>query len=153
MMNTDENLQMLEMMRRGLAASNEMTAGTIGAMLNFQVLECDVERGEYLLQCSTADWMRNIMGILHGGISATIMDHAMGVVANSVRVGKSRGPTVQLQLSYHRPLPVGENVTVRVQVLSTTRTMTHMTAQAFSAADPDKLCVSGTGIYYFKGEA
>ena len=150
-MDTEKNKQMLEKMRTGLAMSNEMTGGTIGGMLNFRILDCDVDKGEYVLCCSTAEWMRNIMGILHGGISATVMDHAMGVVANSVRVGRSRGPTVQLQVSYHRPLKAEGDVLVKVRLLNMTRTMTHMIAEAYQADVPDTLCVSATGIYYFKG--
>lgn len=122
---------------------------TIGAMLDFELLECNSQTGEYTLRCKTERWMRNIMGSLHGGISAAVMDHAMGIVANSIREKEGVGPTVQLQTTYHRPVFVGENLIVTVQVLSVSATLTQMTAQCFAESDQTKICVSATGTYHF----
>ncbi len=52
-------------------------------------------------------------GLVHGGIIALLIDHAMGYVAN-----RSDRPamTVQLTLRYHRPTPLGVPLTVTVSL-------------------------------------
>lgn len=142
--------QMQRRIRQRIALTHELAPDTIGTYLQFELLECSAETGEYTLRCKTAQWMKNVMNSLHGGISATVADHAMGIVANSIRHEEGIGPTVQLQLSYHRPLVAGEDILVKVRVLSVSKSMTHLTAEAFSDANPDVLCLSATGIYYFK---
>lgn len=145
-----ESKRMAEYIRQRIALTDELAPDTVGSMLRFELLECDAGAGEYLLRCSTAQWMRNVFGSLHGGISALVADHAMGIVANSVRAEQGLGPTVQLQLTYHHPLAAGEDVLIKVQVLSVTRTLTHLTARAYAASEPQKLCASATGTYFFK---
>ena len=145
-----DTAEMAQIIPERIALTNTLVPNSVGSELDFALVSCDAEKGEYVLSCKTTDWMRNVMGSLHGGMSATVVDHAMGVVANSIRMENGVGPTVQLQLTYHRPLTAGKDVLVTVRVLSVSRTMTHLTAQAVQADAPETLCVSATGIYYFK---
>lgn len=138
-----------ERIRQAVDLHENKVPDTIGTMLHFELLECDAEVGKFTLRCKTDRWMRNIMGSLHGGISAAVMDHAMGLVANSIRAKEGAGPTVQMQLTYHRPVFAGENMVVQVRVLSVSSTLTQLTAQAFAESDRQKICVSATGTYYF----
>ena len=124
--------------------------GTIGDLLEFRVLSEDREKGEYILQCRTQEWMRNVIGTLHGGMGATIIDQAMGFVAYSYMPGPGRTPTIQLQLSYHRPLVPGEYVIVKVRVVSVSRTLISMTCDVASALSPERICITGSGTSFFK---
>lgn len=135
--------------RQAIALHQEQVPDTVGTALHFELLECDAERGEFALRCETAAWMGNILGSLHGGMSATALDHAMGHVANAIREKEGAGPTVQLQVTYHRPLTAGDRLILKVQVLSVSKTLTQLEARAYSECAPDKLCVSATGTYYF----
>lgn len=144
-----DSLVMEKRIRETIRLTGELAPATIGEALHFTLLLCDAERGEYVLSCRTDGWMRNALGTLHGGITATALDHAMGVIANSIRSDKGFAPTVQLQVSYHRPVTAGQELRLRVQVVSVSSKLTHLTAQVFSASEVESLA-SATGIYYFK---
>lgn len=147
-MNAENNMK--QALRRRIAQISEDVPGSIGDMMQFQLLECDPEKGDYLLSCQTAEWMRNFAGTLHGGLCATILDQAMGFVSYCLKPGEGAAPTVQLEIDYHRPLHPGEGVLVKVHVVSVTRSLMNLTAEAMQASHPDKICLSGSGIYFYK---
>ena len=124
--------------------------GTIGDLLEFRVLSEDREKGEYTLQCRTQDWMRNVIGTLHGGMGATIIDQAMGFVAYSYMTGPGTAPTIQMQLNYHRPMRPGEEVFVKVRVISVTRTLISMVCEASMAAEPEQICITGSATSFLR---
>ena len=68
------------LLRRRIAQVSEFAPGSIGDMLHFELLECDPEAGDYFLSCRTETWMRNPAGTLHGGLGATVLDQAMGLI-------------------------------------------------------------------------
>lgn len=139
-----------QLLRRRITELSECVPGSIGDMMHFQLLECDPEKRDYLMSCQTAGWMRNYAGTLHGGLCATILDQAMGFLSYCLKPGKGTAPTVQLEIDYHRPLHPGEDVLVKVHVVSVTRSLMNLTAEAMQADHPDKICLSGSGIYFYK---
>jgi len=128
-------------------------AGSIGEMLKFQVVSCDEEKDDYVLQCKTEPWMCNHYGTLHGGICATILDQAMGMVCCCLKKGFGVTTTVQLEADYHRPIMPGDDILVRVHVISVTRSLINMTAELVQAAKPDKISVSGSAIFFYKDDS
>ena len=128
------------LLRRRIAQVSEFAPGSIGDMLHFELLECDPEAGDYFLSCRTETWMRNPAGTLHGGLGATVLDQAMGLIP----------PTVQLSVNYHRPLNPGAEVVIKVHVVSVSRSLITLSAEARSKENPEKLCLSGTGLYLWK---
>lgn len=131
-----------------VALVSQGASGTIGDMIDCRVLGWDGEKQEATMGCRTLPWMRNFAGTLHGGISATIVDQTMGFVSNALRGGHAVVPTVQLSVSYHRPLDPGREILVKVRVESATRRFMTLTAQMWQMDAPEKLCVSATGLYY-----
>ena len=127
-----------------------LAPGSIGAQMQYELLECDVSSGVYILLCRTMPWMRNIPGTLHGGMCATVVDQAMGFIAHCVKRGEGTAPTVELQVSYHRPLIPGEDVVVKVRVISVTRTLMRLSSEAYQAAKPEKICLTATATYFNK---
>ena len=123
---------------------------SIGDLLHFQVVECDPEKGIYSFSLDTEGWMQNAFGTLHGGIIATALDQGMGMLATCLMNGQGLTPSVQLNITYHRPLVPGEKILLRIYVESVTRTLIHMRGEAFQEGTSGKLCASGTGIFYFK---
>ncbi len=145
---TDSSLE--EIVRNRLEEIHTAAPESIGALMNFRLLSCDTRAGEYTMRCATLPWMRNIPGTLHGGMCATILDQAMGFIAYCVKPGEGIAPTVQLQVSYHRSLIPGEDVLVKVNVKSVTRSLMHLSAEAYSVNTPEKLCLSGNAVFFFK---
>ena len=136
-----------EKVRRRVSEVNA-APGSIAGMMNFRLESC--ANGDIVFTCQTMPWMRNPAGTLHGGMCATILDQAMGFVAYSLRAGEGITPTVHLSVDYHRPLCPGEPVTVKVHVVSVTRRFFTLTAQASQTSRSEKICLSGSGTYYFK---
>ena len=147
-MNAVSNME--EKVRRRIAEVSETCPGSIGDMMQFQLLSCQPEKGDYLFSCKTLPWMRNFAGTLHGGMCATVLDQAMGFVSYCLKPGKGAAPTVQIEIDYHRPLHPGEDVIVKVHVVTATRSLMNLTCEAVQASNPDKICLSGSGIYFYK---
>lgn len=147
-MNAVSNME--EAVRRRIAQISEAVPGSIGDRMHFELLECAPEKGDYVMRCKTEPWMRNFAGTLHGGMCATVLDQAMGFVSYCLKPGEGAAPTVQLEVDYHRPLVPGEDVIVKVHVVTATRSLMNLTAEAMQASNPEKICLSGSGIYFFK---
>ena len=143
-----ENME--EVVRGRIALLHEVVPDSIGDLMHFSLVSCDAQTGEYVLRCETREWMRNVAGTLHGGMCATVVDQAMGFIAYCVKPGEGIAPTVQMQVTYHRPLIPGESVLVRVRVLSVTRSLMHLTAEACLEDAPEKLCLSSSATYFYK---
>ena len=138
------------LLRRRIAQVSEFAPGSIGDILHFELLECDPEAGDYILSCRTEAWMRNPAGTLHGGLCATVLDQAMGLIPYCLKTEDGTAPAVQLSVNYHRPLIPGTEVLVKVHVVSVTRSLITLSAEARPKEKPEKLCLSGTGLYLWK---
>lgn len=137
-------------LKKRLEELHTLAPGSIGDMLQLEFVSAQPEQGIYVLRGKTADWMRNIAGTLHGGMCATLVDQAMGCVAFCAKPGEGIAPTVEMNVSYHRPLIPEEDVLIRVRLISQGKHMIHLQAEACEYRSPDKLCLSATGVYYFK---
>ncbi len=71
-------------------------------------------------------------GLVHGGVIALLIDHAMGCVAN-----QSHQPamTVRLGLRYRRPTPIGVPLTVAVRLDSVEGRKLHLSASVSAAGE------------------
>ena len=138
--------RIVEALRTGL----DRPEGAFGDQLHIGFRGYDPVSRVYLLTARTEGWMRNIDGVVHGGFCAAIADHTMGIVANCLREGPQIAPTIQLQISYHRPLPPEEEVLVRVRVLSATARLIHLSAEASRVQNPDAVCFSSNATYFCK---
>lgn len=127
---------------------HQVGGDTIGGAMRLALLEADESQGEYLLLSRTEDWMRNVIGTLHGGSCAAMVDQAMGCVANCLFEDEPHAPTSQLQLNFHRPMLSGEKFLVNVRVVSVSRSLIHMAAEVYAEKAPDKLCVSSSAIFF-----
>ena len=144
----NECIDLAEKVRRRIAQVDASIPGSIAEMLRFEVVGED--KGDIVMTCGTMPWMRNSAGTLHGGLCATILDQAMGFVSCCLKEGNDIAPTVQMSISYHRPLHPGEQVIVKVHVVSVTHSLMNLTAEASQATCPEKICLSGSGMYFVK---
>lgn len=127
---------------------NRTAGDTVGGALNMELIDCNTEKGEYLFHSHTVDWMRNVIGTLHGGSAAVMVDQAMGCVANCLFEDRTHSPTSQLQLYFHRPMLAGEDFLVAVRVVNVSRKLIHTSAEVFAKNAPEKLCVSATAVFF-----
>ena len=130
------------LLRRRIAQVSEFAPGSIGDMLHFELLECDPEAGDYFLSCRTETWMRNRF--------TAVSARRMGLIPYCLKTEAGIAPTVQLSVNYHRPLNPGAEVIIKVHVVSVSRSLITLSAEARSKENPEKLCLSGTGLYLWK---
>lgn len=134
-------------LQAAVAGLHVLAPDTIGDRLDFSL----AEQGEdwYTFRCRTESWMANAAGTLHGGIAAAVVDQAMGFVVYAIQPGEGFSPTVEMNLSYHRPLRPQGGLLVRVQVMSRGKNLMHLRAELFMEDAPEKRCVSATAVYAF----
>ena len=67
------------------------------------------------IDCKLRPELMNAHGVLHGGVTATMADAAVGI-AITTRVGRPAATTVEMKLNYLRPV-VGGKITARSTLL------------------------------------
>lgn len=85
----------------------------------------------------------NMMGILHGGVSATMIDSAMGLVAMIARPNQNV-VTTNLSMNYLAKATEGR-ITVTAEIIHSSRKS--LTTQAFARLEDGELCAIGTGTF------
>jgi uncharacterized protein (TIGR00369 family) len=81
-------------------------------------------------------------GLAHGGATATLLDEAMG---GAVWMAGYRVASVNLNIDYHKPVPLGQPITVRARVGE--QAGKKITASGEIRLGDGTLAVSGTGLY------
>lgn len=136
--------------QESIAALHTVAPDSIGDRMGFRLLGYDGDKQEWTFSCVTEAWMRNAAGTLHGGMCAAVLDQAMGYIAWCVKPGPGYAPTVQMQLSYHRPLIPGQDLRIKVRLVDATKSLIHLTSEAYAGDGTGKLCLSATGIYFYR---
>lgn len=85
----------------------------------------------------------NLIGILHGGVHATLIDSAMGLIAMIARPNDNV-VTSNLSLNYVAPTEKGK-VLVTAELIHSSRKM--ITTHAFARTENGELCAFGTGTF------
>ena len=117
-------------------------------VLGFKLEEID--EGKVIVSLDPAEFHYNPMGILHGGMAATLFDSALGCAVQSLLPAGYIAPTMQLQVNYVRP------VTVQTGKIFCTGKVVHMGKKSATAegrlTDKDgRLYAHSTGTFILSG--
>ncbi len=94
----------------------------------------EVEEGEVKFQFIVESYMLNPIGILHGGITATMLDEVMG--AASFTLGRPTGfATINMNVDYLKPAKAGDKVFGIGKVLRAGKTILHIESKIVDAED------------------
>ncbi len=115
-----------------------------------RVIGCDGPTGSILFAYDTRPWMANVMGTVHGGIIATLLDSCMGITC-AVHVDVPT-PTVTMTVNYLKPLPLSDTVHVRTRLNHLGRTTAQAMGEIFFPDRPDEPLVTATGVYSTAGQ-
>jgi uncharacterized protein (TIGR00369 family) len=74
-----------------------------------------VHKDGVTIACKLRPDLLNAAGVLHGGVTATVADTAMGI-AVTMQLGRIAATTVEMKLNYLRPVASG-TVTARARIL------------------------------------
>jgi acyl-coenzyme A thioesterase PaaI-like protein len=82
-------------------------------------------------------------GLVHGGFTATLLDHVLARAARSAGHG---GLTATLSVRYRRPVPLGTPLLVRAELGTTEGRRATATATVTTAADPETVLAEGEAV-------
>ena len=126
-------------------------AGTFNAMLMPTLVRCSFEGKTLLLRAELQDWMRNPGGILHGGITASLLDFTMGILARYCTGGRMT-PTVSMDVSYLRAGPTEGAVCMEAGIVKPGRRFVHAACTLWTEGHEDRPLASATGVYFVPEE-
>jgi uncharacterized protein (TIGR00369 family) len=94
------------------------------------------------------DRLRNLSGVLHGGVMMTLLDRAGGVAVRDVAAGE-RVATASITVNFLRPVPVDAPVTIHCRLRKSGRKSFFTDADAFAGGT---LVATATAVYMRVGE-
>ncbi|MGB9611357.1 MAG: PaaI family thioesterase [Bryobacteraceae bacterium] len=95
------------------------------------------------LECRIEPHKLNVLGTLHGGVTATLVDAAAGVAILG-RLGGRLATTVELKVNYLRPVSEGK-VHARARIVKMGRTLCFATVEVKD--DHGRLVAQGSATY------
>lgn len=105
--------------------------------------------GSLLFSCQTDSSMANGLGVVHGGITAALVDTCMGVTC-AAQCGGRPTPTITLTTNYARPVPLDARLQVRTYTVRIGATSGQMRSEVFLAGKPEEVLVTASGVFYIK---
>jgi uncharacterized protein (TIGR00369 family) len=90
----------LEFLRRVVAG--ELPRPPIAALMNFSVAE--VSEGRAVFTAEPAEYHYNPIGVVHGGLAATLLDSAMGCAVHSTLPAGAGYTTLEVKVNFVSPL-------------------------------------------------
>lgn len=129
-------------------ARREVPPAPLADVLGFKLEQ--IEPGEVTMTLEPAEYHYNPMGVLHGGMAATLFDSALGCAVQSLLPPGYLAPTMQLHVNYVRP------ITVQTGKVVCTGKVIHMGKKSATAEgrliDRDgKLYAHSTGTFIITG--
>lgn len=83
-------------------ARGDLPRPPIGILMDFTIGE--IEKGRVVFEVEPAEFHYNPIGMVHGGLAATLCDSALGCAVQSTLPAGTGYTTVDLNLTYLRPL-------------------------------------------------
>ncbi len=125
--------------------------GTFNVMLACELAACSYEHSSVTLCLTPKPWMANPMEILHGGITASLLDMTMGLLCRYCSGGHMT-PTVSMDVQYLRPGPLDKRLYIRADLTKRGFSVCYATGRMW-AEDPgeDKPIATSSGAYFVAG--
>lgn len=90
-------LEYMQKLMRG-----EVPQSPMAALIGFHLVE--VGEGRAVLELEPAERFYNGIGIVHGGVAATLLDSALGCAINTLMPAGKLFTTLEMKINYVRPL-------------------------------------------------
>ena len=94
------SLSGLEFLQR--VAAGELPAPPMASLMDIRITE--VARGRVVFEGTPQEFHYNPLGMIHGGMAATLLDSALGCCVNSCLEAGDLYTTLELKINYLRPL-------------------------------------------------
>jgi uncharacterized protein (TIGR00369 family) len=90
----------LEFLKKIVAG--ELPPPPIGVLMNFRIAELSEGHAVFLVE--PAEYHYNPIGVVHGGVAATLLDSAMGCAVHSTLPAGATYTTLEIKVNYLRPM-------------------------------------------------
>ncbi|KZE63342.1 hypothetical protein AWM68_15080 [Fictibacillus phosphorivorans] len=141
---TDQEKTAMKLFLNSLKAKREKTSLTHIASL-LQLKSKKIEEHILEMEMPNSPLLDNSIGIVHGGLTATLLDTAMGTMASLVPGNKKGAVTVELKVDYLTP-GVGEVFICRAEVVHNGRQLVRMNGKVRN--EKGVLIASATGTFF-----
>ena len=139
------NQEMEAKVRALLEDVNTNQRDTILGMVQPQFVACDAEGMTLELAYPAQSWERNPIGLMQGGVVATVLDYTVACL--TIALATEKPVTVSMQVSYLRGAPIGGMLHVRARTTKLGRTLIHAFAECYEPQSPDKTVATGNFVY------
>jgi uncharacterized protein (TIGR00369 family) len=106
----------------------KLANGEVWKHLQVQVVSANNQQAELALPVT--DQLKQVYGVLHGGITATLIDMAMGAACSTTLAEEEYGSTLDLHVHYLRPM-FGKQLNAKAKVLKRGKRVVVLFAEAF----------------------
>ena len=137
-----------EYMERIMTAVNEEDPDlhTYNETIGPKYISCDAEEESVTFEFLPQAWQANQGGILHGGITASVHDICMGIVAKYYLPERASTVTMQMNMEFLRPVPMDGPVRVKAFCEKHGRRVCYTRCEITDGRN-GKLLSSANGIY------
>lgn len=150
--NIPENHAEAEALARSFTeAIGRTDPASFNTMLAPEFIELNFDNRSMTLAHDFAGWMKNQVGIMHGGVIAAAADVAMGVLVYTFS-GKKMPPTISLQTTYLRMVNPGGRLFARAYADKVGKTTASMRCEIWMENSPDELAATANGVYSTSGK-
>lgn len=142
-----EQERMEKTIRESLELLRKYDPDTLNEMLKLRFYACDAKERTLTLRTRSEPWMANPMKGLHGGIAASYLDFAMGVLCIWFSNGHFT-PTIHMDIHYLNPVAIGDTVLVKAKVTKSGASVCFTEAAIFAEEDPKNPLVTAAAVYH-----
>ena len=135
--------KMEELVHKSLASRAAMD-GEICAMLTFEFVECDAEKGMLRLKHIVPKAAANPNGNMHGGIITWLMDSTMGILSRSY-TGYEKTVTMDIHVNFLKPVNIGAEMLISGYVTHSGRQIINVCSEAVVNG---RICATADAIFY-----
>ncbi|MFD1357412.1 PaaI family thioesterase [Fictibacillus halophilus] len=141
---SDQEKVAMKIFLNSLKAKRENTNLThIASLLQFKTTLIDEKTLE--MEMPNSPLLDNSIGIVHGGLTATLLDTALGTLASHVPGNKKGAVTVELKVDFLTP-GIGEKFICRAEVVHNGRQLVRMEGKVRN--EKGNLIASATGTFF-----
>lgn len=107
-----------------------------------KLVSCDFAEQTCEYAFLTTPLLENPNHVVHGGMTACMLDNVMGVLVRCYSRDDHTSPTIDLSVSYLRPVPMGVEVRVRAGIVRVGGSLAFAEAKVYEAERPE--CILAT---------
>lgn len=133
--------------QRFMQRSAQSTGDTFAGKIALSLTDCCAEAQTMDFAAELTPELKNVWGVTHGGMLATIYDTCMGCTIRGFRL-LERVQTVTLNVTYLRAAPVDTTLYLRAKIVHSGRTLATLELTAWLDGQEDRPVGLATGTFF-----